>query len=59
MGVDGNAKLADAMSAKLKSRMQGKTCFNFKAADDELFAELDQLTGESITAFRSAGFVAN
>jgi len=59
MGVAGNAKLADAMSAKLKARMQGKTCFNFKAADDELFAEIDQLTGESITAFRNAGFIAN
>jgi len=47
------------MSAKLKSRMQGKTCFNFKAADDELFAELDQLTVRSITAFRKAGFVAS
>jgi hypothetical protein len=59
MGVSGNAKLADAMSAKLKARMQGKTCFNFKEADDELFAELDRLTGESIAAFRKAGFIAN
>jgi hypothetical protein len=59
MGVSGNAKLCDIMSAKLKARMQGKTCFNLKTADDELFAELDQLTGASITAFRNAGFVAN
>ena len=59
MGVSGNAKLCGAMSAELKSRMQGKTCFNFKAADDDLFAELDQLTGASITAFRNAGFVAS
>jgi hypothetical protein len=59
MGVAGNAKLCDAMSAKLKARMQAKTCFNFKAADDELFAELDQLTSKSITAFRNAGFVAS
>jgi hypothetical protein len=59
MGVSGNAKLCDAMSQELKARMQGKTCFNFKAANDELFAELDQLTGKSITAFRNAGYIAS
>ena len=59
MGVNGNAKLCDGMSQELKARMQGKTCFKFKAADDELFAELDRLTCESITALRSAGFVAS
>ena len=59
MGVAGNAKLCDAMSAKLKARMQGKTCFNFKTVDDELFAELDQLTSKSITAFRNGGFIAS
>ena len=58
MGVAGNAKLCDAMSAELKARMQGKTCFNFKAVDDELFAELDQLTDQSITGFRNAGYIA-
>ena len=57
MGVGGNTKLVDAMSPKLKTCMQGKTCFNFKTADEELFAELDQLTGKSIKAFRNAGFV--
>ena len=50
MGVDGNAKLCSAMSAELKARMQGKTCFNFKAVDDELFAELDQLTDSATPA---------
>jgi hypothetical protein len=59
MGVSGNEKLADAMSPELKARMQGKTCFNFKTADEKLFAELDQLTRESITAFRNAGFMAS
>jgi hypothetical protein len=57
MGVGGNSKLADAMSAKLKARMQGGTCFNFVVADDELFAELDRLTAASIAAFRNAGFI--
>jgi hypothetical protein len=31
MGVSGNAKLCDTLSAKLKARMEGQTCFNFKA----------------------------
>ena len=57
MGVGGNSKLTDAMSAKLRARMQGKTCFNFAVADDELFAELDRLTAASIAAFRNAGFI--
>ena len=32
------------LSAGLKARMQGKSCFNFKAVDDELFEELKRLT---------------
>jgi len=58
MGIDGNAKLCNAMSAQLKSHMQGKTCFNFKEADNELFVELDRLTSASITGLRSAGYIA-
>ena len=57
MGLGGPSKLADAISAKLKARMQGKTCFNFAVADDELFAELDRLTAASIAAFRNGGFI--
>ena len=57
MGVGGNAKLAAGMSPRLKARMQGKTCFNFTVADEDLFAELDRLTAESITGFRKAGFI--
>ena len=59
MGVSVDATLCDAMSPELKARMQGKTCFNFKTVDEELFAELDQLTGKSIAAFRKAGFIAS
>ena len=58
MGVAGNPKLCNAMSAELKSHMQGKTCFNFKEADNELFVELDRLTSASITGLRSAGYIA-
>ena len=38
--------------------MQGKTCFNFTAADPTLLTELDSLTAASIAAFKKAGFTA-
>lgn len=36
--------VADGLSEALAKRRQGKTCFNFKAMDDVLFAELADLT---------------
>ena len=59
MGVYGNAALSNGMSGELKSRMQGKTCFNFKSDDDRLFRELDQLTERAIASFKKAGFISN
>jgi hypothetical protein len=59
MGVYGNAALSDGMSGELKSRMQGKTCFNFKSDDDRLFRELDQLTERAIASFKKAGFISD
>lgn len=44
--------LAD-MSPELKRRMQGKACFNFKAVDEPLFAELAALTKRGIPMFMS------
>jgi len=58
MGVYGNTRLLDGMSKELKTRMQGKTCFNFKTVDEQLFKELDQLTAQAIAAFRKAGYVS-
>jgi hypothetical protein len=57
MGVYGNAQLLDGMSSDLKARMQGKTCFNFKNFEADLFRELDDLTGKAITGFKKTGFV--
>jgi hypothetical protein len=37
---------AEAISPALAKRRQGKTCFNFKRVDEDLFAELDRLTQE-------------
>jgi hypothetical protein len=57
MGIYGNTRLLNSMSKKLKARMQGKTCFNFKSSDELLFEELEQLTVESIAAFQKAGYI--
>ncbi len=50
-------KLLDGLSAKLKARMQGKSCFNFKAIDEPLFQELEQLTAAGIAAFAKPSFM--
>ena len=57
MGVYGNSKLLAGLSKKLKARMQGKTCFNFKTINEPLFEELEQLTEKAMTGFRKAGFI--
>ncbi|MEO8274472.1 MAG: hypothetical protein ABI620_10435 [Chloroflexota bacterium] len=48
MGVYGEPALVDGMSADLRRRMQGKSCFNFTRVDEPLFAELAALTEQSI-----------
>ena len=55
MAVYMNPVLLDGISEKLKKRMQGKSCFNFKKTDMELFAELDQLTQKSLSWFKNEG----
>ena len=57
MPVYGFPKLLDGYSAKLKARMQGKSCFNFKTCDQALFEELERLTVEGFAAFKSAGYM--
>lgn len=49
-------KLRDGLSKKLQARMQGKSCFNFKAVDEALFKELTDLTAEGFAMARKAGF---
>ena len=44
MPVYMDPSLLDEVSEKLRKRMQGKSCFNFKQIDPELFAELEKLT---------------
>ncbi len=57
MGMYGNTRLSGSMSKKINAPMQGKTCFNFKTNDEELFRELELLTIKCIADFRKAGFI--
>lgn len=57
MGFYGNEKAREGMSQELRARMQGKTCFNFKAADEALFQELEDVTERACKGFKNAGFI--
>lgn len=57
LGIYMNPKLQAEIPKELKTRMQGKTCFNFKKVDENVFKELDQLTAKSIAAFKKLGFI--
>lgn len=57
MPVYGCPKVLEGVSKKLRARMQGKSCFNFKVVDESLFEELDKLTTDSFAAFRKAGYM--
>jgi len=46
--------LLKGMSPELKKHMQGKSCFNFKKVETELFKELKQLTRLSVERSRQA-----
>ena len=51
-------KLRDCMSAPLRARMQGKSCFNFKVLDEALFKELAKVTAEGFAMSRKAGIAS-
>jgi hypothetical protein len=44
-------ELKESVPESLARRMQGKTCFNFKAPDTDCFAELEALTREGARRF--------
>lgn len=50
-------ELLAQISPELKRRMQGKACFNFKAVDKALFAELDALTKASLARVKRGDWV--
>lgn len=45
--------LLDGISEGLRKRMQGKSCFNFKKADETLFSELEALTKRSFERLKA------
>jgi hypothetical protein len=47
-------ELLKGISPELKKRMQGKSCFNFKKVEPDLFKELKQLTRLSVERAREA-----
>lgn len=57
MGVYACPDLLEGVSKGLKARMQGKSCFNFKAVDSALFGELEDLTLRAFAAFRKGGYM--
>jgi hypothetical protein len=57
MPVYVHPELLDGISQELRKRMQGKSCFNFTAVDEERFAELETLTRAGIDAYRADGYL--
>ena len=50
-------ELLQNISPALMRRMQGKSCFNFKDIDEELFKELENLTRNGHSKYQNAGYV--
>ena len=50
-------ELLASASPELKSRMQGKSCFNFSAVEPKLFKELTALTKAGYGSYKEQGFV--
>lgn len=48
-------ELLNDISQDLRSKMQGKSCFNFKEKNPELFGELDSLIKSSYEKYKSLG----
>jgi hypothetical protein len=57
MSVYATPGLIKEMSPELRSRMQGKACFNFKTVDEELFEELAGLTKAGFSRFHDKKFL--
>ena len=57
MPVYVHPELLEGISDGLRKRMQGKSCFNFKALDEDTLVELRQLTERGFEAYRQDGLV--
>lgn len=50
-------EMLETVSAELKARMQGKSCFNFKQVAPVLFDQLEHLTKEALGRYKQDGYV--
>ena len=57
MSIYASPELLKSMSPELKKRMQGKSCFNFKAVDKKLFRELRELTKAGAVKFTDPNYI--
>jgi hypothetical protein len=57
MPVYASSELNKTISSELKKRMQGKSCFNFRAPDERLFKELAKLTKAGFEKFHDSKFL--
>ena len=53
--VYAHPEMLEAISPELMKRMQGKSCFNFKAMEPELMAEFGKLVAAGAKRFKSDG----
>ena len=47
----------DKLSPGLKKSLKGKSCFNLKAIDDDILAEIDSLLGAGIDHYRQMEWI--
>jgi hypothetical protein len=47
--------LVQALSPALRRRLQGRSCFHFKSADEDTLEELDRLTRAGMASFARRG----
>ena len=57
MSVYASPDLLKNMSPELRKRMQGKSCFNFKEVDKQLFGELKTLTKDGAAKFSDKKYI--
>ena len=57
MTVYAHPEMLEGISDALRKRMQGKSCFNFKAVDEKLFKELARLTDKGYRRFKEEKWI--
>lgn len=52
-----NPELVKTIPPELKKRLQGKSCFNFKTMEPEVFEQLAELTDRGLAEFKKRGLI--